>query len=285
LLKTTGNSKADLRIESIHSAAGEETSAGSGVSFREFVSAACNARGFSTGTATFRPGSLLACHKHPFCETLTILDGVAEIKVEGRCYRLQQFDCVCLPAGVAHEVTSGSHGSPTVLLWACASPLPSQEEVMQDFHVQDRGLANPGKNDPESIVRFAEAEVYELSPGAEFRDLFSGRLGSVGICGGYARFQPGRSLPCHVHEYDESITIVEGEALCLVQGNRYQVSGYDTAFVPEGRPHRFLNQSTAPMAMVWVYAGSEPGRTLVEPEYCDGSVAWPQNPATVKTML
>jgi putative monooxygenase len=282
---TTENSQTDLRRESIHAGTGTETSAGPGVSLREFVSGACSARGFSTGTATFQPGSLLAYHKHSFCETLTILGGVAEVKVEGRIYRLQQFDCICLPAGVAHEVTSGSNGSPTVLFWACASPLPSQEEVKQDFVVQDRGLANPGKDDPESIVRFAEGEVYELSPGAEFRDLFAGRLGSVGICGGYAKFQPGRSLPCHVHEFDESITIVEGEALCLVQGSRYQVSGYDTAFVPEGKPHRFLNQSTAPMAMVWVYAGSEPGRTLVEPEYCDGTLAWPQDTSVIKTTL
>jgi quercetin dioxygenase-like cupin family protein len=284
---TTENSRADLRRESIHSGTGTgtETPAGPAVSFREFVSAACSARGFSTGTATFQPESLLAYHKHSFCETLTTLDGVAEVKVEGRRYWLQQFDCICLPAGVAHEVTSGSRESPAVLLWACASPLPSQEEVKQDFDVQERGLANPGKDDPESIVRFAEAEVYDLSPGAEFRDLFAGRLGSAGICGGYARFQPGRSLPCHVHEYDESITIVEGEALCLVQGSRYRVSGYDTAFVPEGRPHRFLNQSTAPMAMVWVYAGSEPGRTLVEPEYCDGTLAWPDDPGAARTRL
>jgi quercetin dioxygenase-like cupin family protein len=273
---TTESSKADLRKESIHSGTGAETQVSPGVSIREFVSAACTARGFSTGTATFQPGSLSGYHKHSFCETLTLLEGVAEVKVEGRSYLLQQFDCMCLPAGVAHAVTSGSDKSPAMLLWACASPAPSQEEVKKDFDVQERGSANPGKDDPESLVRFAEAEVYELSPGALFRDLFAGRLGSVGICGGYGRFQPGGSLPCHVHEYDESITIVEGEALCLVQGNRYPVSRYDTAFVPEGRPHRFLNQSTAPMAMVWVYAGTEPGRTLVEPEYCDGTLAWPQ---------
>ena len=160
-------------------------------------------------------------------------------------------------------------------LSALASPTPAQEPVSQVFAVQDRGTANPTSADPESIVRFAQAEVYELSPGALFRDLFAGRLGSVGICGGYGRFQPGGSLPCHVHEYDESITIVEGQAVCLVQGNRYMVGGYDTAFVPEGRPHRFLNHSNAPMAMVWVYAGSEPGRTLVESGYCDGTLAWP----------
>jgi quercetin dioxygenase-like cupin family protein len=147
--------------------------------------------------------------------------------------------------------------------------------VDANFVVQERGLSISKPEDPEFIVRFDGAEVYELSPGADFRDLFAGRFGSVGICGGYGKFQPGASLPCHVHEYDESITIVEGQATCLVQGNRYQLSGYDTAFVPEGRPHRFINQSDLPMAMIWVYAGTEPERTLVEPAYCDGTLAWP----------
>jgi quercetin dioxygenase-like cupin family protein len=222
---STENSKTDLRQESIHSGAGEETSADPGVSFREFVGAACNARGFSTGTATFQPGSVLAYHKHSFCETLTILDGVAEVKVEGRCYRLQQFDCICLPAGVAHEVKSASHESPTVLLWACASPLPSQEEVRQNFYVQDRGLANPGKDDPESIVRFAEAEEYELSPGAEFRDVFAGRFGSVGICGA---FRPVLTDP-----------LQSGTA-----GNRVDYATSARLFFP----HRFRNRGGARVA-------------------------------------
>jgi mannose-6-phosphate isomerase-like protein (cupin superfamily) len=123
-------------------------------------------------------------------------------------------------------------------------------------------------------VRFTEAELYELSEGAMFVDLFASRLGSVGICGGYGRFIPGSSLPCHIHRFDESISIVEGEATCLVQGRRYQLSNNDTAFVPQGHPHRFLNLSTTKMAMIWVYAGNEPERTLVSSEYCDGTWEW-----------
>jgi mannose-6-phosphate isomerase-like protein (cupin superfamily) len=195
------------------------------------------------------------------------------VHVEGRAYQLKPFDCICLPAGVAHQISNYSKDS-LMALSAVASPTSAQEPVGEVFAVQDRNIGSPSRVDPESIVRFAEAEAYELSPHAEFRDLFAGRLGSVGICGGYGRFQPGASLPCHVHEFDESITIVEGQAVCLVQGNRYMVGGYDTAFVPEGRPHRFLNHSNSPMAMIWVYAGSEPGRTLVESGYCDGTLAW-----------
>jgi quercetin dioxygenase-like cupin family protein len=271
---TIETSTADLRKESIHSGTGEATSPAPGLSFRQFVSSACTARGFSTGTVTISPAVVFPCHKHAFCECITLLSGAAQVRVEGRSYRLEPFDCISIPAGVAHEISNCTQESPMVALLALASAVPSQEIVDQVFAIQDRGLSNPGEEDPESVVRFAQSEVYELSPGADFRDLFAGRLGAVGICGGYGRFQPGASLPCHVHQFDESITIVEGNALCLVQGNRYTVSGYDTAFVPEGRPHRFLNQSNAPMAMIWVYAGSEPGRTLVEAGYCDGTLPW-----------
>jgi mannose-6-phosphate isomerase-like protein (cupin superfamily) len=83
-------------------------------------------------------------------------------------------------------------------------------------------------------------------------------------------FQPGAALPCHYHAFDESITIVAGRAVCQVAGREYDVGDCDTVCVPQGRPHRFLNRSDRPMAMIWVYAGDEPERTLVDPGYCEG---------------
>lgn len=67
-----------------------------------------------------------------------------------------------------------------------------------------------------------------------------------------------------------------------MRGNRYRLSGYDTAFVPEGEPHRFLNESDETMAMVWVYAGDEPDRLLVDNAYCSGTLAWHEHPSIVK---
>ncbi len=118
-------------------------------------------------------------------------------------------------------------------------------------------------------MRFSKAEEYELSANAMFRDLFAKRLGSRHLRG-YGRFAPGASLPCHTHLYDESITIVEGAATCLVAGRRYSLSGCDTALVPKGQPHRFINESDEPMAMVWVYAGDEPERVIVDNAICSG---------------
>ena len=134
-------------------------------------------------------------------------------------------------------------------------------------------LGMPG--DPETIVRCKNDAIYELAANAFFCDLFAHRFGAVGICGGYGRFLPGASLPCHTHDYDESITIVKGAADCLVEGKKYQLAGCDTAFIPSGLPHRFLNNSNEEMAMVWVYAGNEPDRKVVDAGYCSGALAWP----------
>jgi quercetin dioxygenase-like cupin family protein len=270
--KAEGMGKA--RPESIRAGTGGATSVGTVIILREFVSRACGASGFSTGTATFEPGAVLPCHRHNFSEAIIILRGAACAIVEGRSYRLEAFDCLHVPAQVAHEVRNLSEDSPLVALWAFASEEPSRHLVEPISAIIDRGLSNPNPSDPEAIVRFADAEVYELSEGAKFRDLFARRFGAVGICGGYGRFEPMASLPCHIHKYDESITIVEGEAVCLVQGNSYRLSGCDTAFIPEGRPHRFLNQSKSTMAMIWVYAGNEPERTLLDPAHCDGTLPW-----------
>ena len=66
-----------------------------------------------------------------------------------------------------------------------------------------------------------------------------------------------------------------GSAICEVAGRRSTLSDCDTAMVPEGLPHRFLNEFSEPMAMIWVYAGAEPERILVDPGYCVGTLSLP----------
>lgn len=146
----------------------------------------------------------------------------------------------------------------------------TRELVTTQFSPCDLRDAVASTQGAEALSRFSRAEEYELSAGTLFRDLFAKRLGSKGICGGYGRFAPGASLPCHTHLYDESITIVEGRGTCLVAGRRYSLSGYGTALVPKGQPHRFINETNEPMAMVWVYAGDELERVIVDNRICSG---------------
>ena len=84
------------------------------------------------------------------------------------------------------------------------------------------------------------------------------------MSGGYGLFHPGGRLPAHFHDFDESICIIEGEATCVVEGRRFRLSDGATALVPRGRVHYFINESDAPMAMIWVYAGPSPVRVVVD---------------------
>jgi mannose-6-phosphate isomerase-like protein (cupin superfamily) len=70
-------------------------------------------------------------------------------------------------------------------------------------------------------------------------------------------------LPAHVHDFDESICIVQGKAVCVVEGRRYPMSGCATALEPRGRVHYFINEGRESMAMIWVYAGPLPERMVV----------------------
>ena len=123
---------------------------------------------------------------------------------------------------------------------------------------------------PEHLVRSAIGERRESTQGAKALRLFGGSMGADGLCGGYTEFQPGTAIGCHFHPYDESISIVCGEAVCQVEGLSYKLSNCDTVMIPQGLCHCFLNDTSELMAMVWVYAGEEPTRTVVEECRCRG---------------
>jgi quercetin dioxygenase-like cupin family protein len=241
-----------------------------GISVVFFANGELGANGFSTGLARFSPRAQLSCHKHECGESITVLQEECEIVVEGRIYRLAPYDSIHVPAGVAHEMRSVESANEVLAHVAFSSPAVTREWVASRFAPRDLRDAAASDEGAEALSRFSLAKEYELSANALFRDLFAKRLGSKGICGGYGRFAPGASLPCHTHLYDESITIVQGAATCLVAGRRYALSGCDTALVPKGLPHRFINESDETMAMVWVYAGDEPERVVVDNAICSG---------------
>jgi quercetin dioxygenase-like cupin family protein len=248
---------------------------GLGVSLCLFASEACGAEGFSTALATFAFGGSLPYHIHEYSEAATVLSGTASVLVEGRSYVLRPRDCIHIPKNVPHSTINLSSDAELVLLVAFGSAIPGRVLVGgSSFPVRDLGLNDPQASDPEHIERFDRAEQYELAGGTKFCDLFAGHLGAVGICGGYGEFMPGTSLPCHVHDFGESITIVKGTARCEVMGRHYNLSDCDTAFIPRGHPHRFINDSKEMMAMLWVYGGDEPTRELVDQGYCDGTRVW-----------
>ena len=238
-----------------------------GVVFEAMVGAHNGAKDLTTGVVHFSPGVKLAYHTHPTTESITLLDGAGMVDVEGRRYRLSRFDNVVIPPGVAHGVENLSMEHETLLHVTFPTSAPSRvllEPIYPPRQMPDdsEGPRTPGL---ERVNRFKLADRSDVGQGATFIDFFNEELmPGIEMSGGYGLFQPGGRLPAHIHDFDESICIVEGTASCIVEGRHYTMSGYSTALEPRGRVHYFINESDRPMAMVWVYAGPRPERIVVD---------------------
>ncbi len=235
------------------------------VIFECLVGAHNRARDLTTGLVSFQPGAALPCHTHPFGESITLLEGRSLIEVEGRSYELGLLDNVVIPREVPHAAANPSTADSAVLHIAMASHQPTRTLVEKPFPRQAMPATATGRPGAERVNRFRTAPRFAAGPGTEFIDFFNvDLLPNIEMSGGYGLFTPGGRLPAHVHDFDESICIIDGTATCIVEGRRYSLSGSATALVPRGRVHYFINDSDGKMAMIWVYAGPRPERIVVD---------------------
>jgi quercetin dioxygenase-like cupin family protein len=239
-----------------------------GVELRPMADAHRGARGLFAGVLTLAPGASIPYYARSTSEAMVVLEGAAAVDVEDRRYGLGPLDAIAVLPRRPRRLANPSADRPAVLHVALASGEPEQGWVNGRFSPAEQPTASVGREGSERVVRHSAAPVTELAPRALFQDLYNAELGTRGICGGYGLFEPGARLPCHHHLFDESITIVQGTATCIVEGRRHELSGFATAMVPQGRCHYFINLTLEPMAMVWVYAGDMPDRIVVGEHLC-----------------
>jgi 2-dehydro-3-deoxyglucarate aldolase/4-hydroxy-2-oxoheptanedioate aldolase len=236
-----------------------------GVQFECLVGGHNRSRNLTTGIVTFAPAAHLPYHTHPFSESITLLQGRAVIEVEGRAYELAPLDNVVIPRETAHLARNLSEAKPAVLHIAMATHNPTRKLVEWPTASRVMPAGFPGVPGLERVNRHRTAPRGSAGPNTEFIDYFNRDLmPGIEMSGGYGLFHSGGRLPAHVHDFDESICIIEGNATCVVEGQRYPLLDCATALVPRGRVHYFINESSGPMAMLWVYAGPTPERIVVE---------------------
>jgi 2-dehydro-3-deoxyglucarate aldolase/4-hydroxy-2-oxoheptanedioate aldolase len=236
-----------------------------GVSFECLVGGHNQARNLTTGLVTFAPSAGLPYHLHPFSESVTLLQGRAAIEVEGRRYELDLLDNIVIPRQTAHLARNLSQTEPAVLHIAMPTHSPTRTLVESSFPSRPMPLSFAGLPGVERVNRFRTSPRGTAGPNTEFIDFFNADLmPGIEMSGGYGLFHPGGRLPAHVHDFDESICIIDGTANCIVEGRHYPLSDCATALVPRGRVHYFINESPGTMAMLWVYAGPTPERIVIE---------------------
>lgn len=236
-----------------------------GVTFDCLVGKHNRARNLTTGQVIFAPGATLPAHTHPFYESITLLSGSARIDVEGRSYALNRLDNVVIPSGLVHAARNSSTTDPAIFHIALAAEEPIRTLVTKFFPRRTMPNNSQGHSGAERVNRFATAPRAAAGPNTEFIDFFNSDLmPDIEMSGGYGLFHPTGRLPAHVHDFDESICIISGQATCVVEGRKYSMQNGETALQPRGRVHYFINNSQSSMEMLWVYAGAKPERIVVD---------------------
>ncbi|MFF1463917.1 cupin domain-containing protein [Streptomyces sp. NPDC058330] len=82
------------------------------------------------------------------------------------------------------------------------------------------------------------------------------------ITSGMSVYPVGSGAPMHSHNCDEHVTVLEGEAEVLVEGEVTRLERFDTTYIPSPLPHLFRNVGDTPLRILWVYTSGTVTRTF-----------------------
>ncbi|HHT0053030.1 TPA: cupin domain-containing protein [Klebsiella michiganensis] len=115
------------------------------------------------------------------------------------------------------------------------------------------------------LLRPELIKKHDRGGGASTTPLVTKGLGASAFITGYTEFAGGAKIPFHFHNCEESVLLIEGNAIFDIDGNEFPIKPQDVTFIPAGVPHRFRNASeTESMKIMWVYGSPDANRTLVE---------------------
>jgi quercetin dioxygenase-like cupin family protein len=116
-----------------------------------------------------------------------------------------------------------------------------------------------------TVLRPGEIKAHERGGGARTIPLVTASVGSTTFINGITEFDPGVAIPFHSHNCEESVMLLEGDAILDIEGKEIPLRPQDTTWIPPNVPHRFRNMSQdLPMKIFWTYARADATRTLVE---------------------
>ena len=115
-----------------------------------------------------------------------------------------------------------------------------------------------------TILKVDDLNVHARGDGVETMLLAAKDVCGSRITTGFTSFPPGREVPVHKHNCDEQVTLIEGDAIVEIEGERSEVNVMDTTYIKAGTWHRFLNVGDNRMTISWVYDADEVTRTFQE---------------------
>src|SRR5579885_711310 len=101
----------------------------------------------------------------------------------------------------------------------------------------------PMRQELAMIFRPSEIPAVARGGGVETIPLLTAKTGATSFINGVTIFPAGGSVPLHKHNCDESVLVLEGNAIAEIAGSEHPVAAGDLTAIPEGVHHRFRNVS------------------------------------------
>ena len=122
------------------------------------------------------------------------------------------------------------------------------------------------KHPPRAVVlRPGDIVSHDRGGGARTTPLVTPGIGSTTFINGITSFEPGAVIPFHSHNCEESVVLLEGDAVLDIEDEEIALRPLDTTWIPADIPHRFRNVSPdKPMKIFWTYARADATRTLAD---------------------
>ena len=115
------------------------------------------------------------------------------------------------------------------------------------------------------IIRYSGVPSDRSDSGVDAHRMVTSAMGAKTITSGVSTFEPGASILLHTHPCEETVVVVEGEAICELNGERFTMKPYDASFVPPEVPHRFINESDKPLTIIYFYPDIDVSRDPFPP--------------------
>jgi quercetin dioxygenase-like cupin family protein len=222
-----------------------------------------------------QPGGYVAGHYHPFEESFHILDGQAQIGIDGTTYDLVKDDFGFVPFATAHAWRNLS--SEPVRWYRIRSPQPRRmggsdgtypapgyqfsgtpRQVAETdptcryvghFDVSEMG--DPGSL---SMPGYHGANVNDVS----CRMMIDDVLGAIHHTNFMIQFAPrveeGQSGSGHYHGFEEAYLLVAGQGEATMEGQTFQVQAGDLVWGSTGAMHAWVNRGSEPLRFIEMQA-------------------------------
>ncbi len=218
------------------------------------VGRATGAQAISLRVLEFAPGLAPGLRNVECDEVVYVLEGEAEVFIDGRSYQAQAETGIYLRPG--ETLTVNNHGpAPLVLISAqCPEPVQSSAIVAPLTSPQTQRDSSTAQRAP--LVRLAERKA---TPTADrwYRVLVDDGVGSTQVTQFVGSIPPGRA-PDHFHTYEEVLFILRGQGRMWAGASHTPISAGSCIYLPKRQMHCVENTGDGELRLLGVFypAGS-----------------------------